>query len=538
MTREKIRPFDVRRSGTIFSEGAGAVVLEDARSSLARQGRPFVWLNGWATGNNGHHLTAPAPRGAGSRQVMEEALAVAGFAPDCVDHINAHGTGTHANDSTEAEAIEDVFGERGKSIPVTSVKGSLGHTLGAAGAIELIVSAQTLMKGIVPPTANYAEPDPACPLNVVTAPMKGAFGCVLSNSAGFGGCNAALVLTKTGAFAPEITAQAAAPVVAITGRGAISALGEGAEESDDAWREGESATFPLARFEIPGAAEAPLAGEAPEADLEACGVTPKPYLDPASRLLLSACGQALAAAKSDAPRKGIAVGTAWGCTETAARFFEDYIRKGPRFVRPFLFPHTYSNTAVSQAAMEWSLKGPHANFTTPGTASGLAFLSAVAAVREGLADLMVAGGADALSVPRFFAAGPHAAQQPLGEAGAAVALESAVSANARGADILGIVRGVALAADAKAAVTAALARAGLAAGDIGIWYADAASQGIVEKLRGKASCKAAATLCGDTAGAAFLLQLTLALGELKQGAAPVLIVASDVCAAVAAVITR
>ncbi len=283
MTKEKIRPFDANRSGTIFAEGAGAVVLESASACLARQGAVEGWLCGWATGNNGHHLTAPAARGAGSYQVMREALAIAGLPPDAVDHINAHGTGTKANDLTETQAFYDLFGPRAAEIPVTSVKSSLGHTLGAGGALELIVSVLTMTKGTIPPTVNHETPDPECPLTIVTAPAKGAFACVLSNSAGFGGCNAALVVTRRQPAGAAAAAGDPGEAV-VTGAGVVSALGVDRTECRAAWEEGESACFPLARFEYPDADEAPEVGEVPELDLAACGVTPKPYLDPCQSL--------------------------------------------------------------------------------------------------------------------------------------------------------------------------------------------------------------------------------------------------------------
>jgi 3-oxoacyl-(acyl-carrier-protein) synthase len=195
MSRDWVRPFDRNRSGTIFSEGAAAILLESQAACAARGGTPLATLPGWATGNNGHHMTAPAPRGAGSAQVMRQALRRAGIEPDAIDHVNAHGTGTKPNDSTEAQAIADVFGSRAASIPVTSIKSSIGHMLGAAGTIEAIASVLSLREGIVPPTTHFETPDPECPVDLVAnRPRPATLRYVLSNSAGIGGCNAALVL--------------------------------------------------------------------------------------------------------------------------------------------------------------------------------------------------------------------------------------------------------------------------------------------------------------------------------------------------------
>lgn len=231
MTKDAVRPFDVNRSGTVFSEGAAALVLESEESAGKRHAQIIAWMAGWATGNNGYHLTAPAPRGAGSRQVMEGALATAGMKPEEVGAIQAHGTGTKANDLTESQAIHDLFGEKAASIPVTSIKGALGHLLGASSSAEVIVAALSLQRHAIPPTMNCENPDPACGLDIVTA-NKGkaayAFDNVLCNAAGFGGCNAAILLTAQPPALPQ-TAPALAPVP-ITGIGAVCALGIGAEE--------------------------------------------------------------------------------------------------------------------------------------------------------------------------------------------------------------------------------------------------------------------------------------------------------------------
>lgn len=197
MAKEHVRPFDLNRSGTLFTEGAAALLLEAADTAGACHSPPLAELRGWATNNNGFHLTAPAPRGAGSRLVMQAALASGGIPLEAVDHINAHGTGTKPNDSTESQALLDLFGVRGGKIPVTSIKATLGHMLGAAGTVEAIASVLTLRDGIIPPTTHFETPDPDCPVNVVAnRSQTAAISCVLSNSAGIGGCNAAVVFTQ------------------------------------------------------------------------------------------------------------------------------------------------------------------------------------------------------------------------------------------------------------------------------------------------------------------------------------------------------
>ncbi|HRR34213.1 MAG TPA: beta-ketoacyl-[acyl-carrier-protein] synthase family protein [Kiritimatiellia bacterium] len=532
MAKDIVRPFDATRNGTIFTEGAAALVIERADLCAARGAEPLAWLRGWATGNNGHHMTAPAPRGAGSTAVMRAALAAAGIAPEAVDHINMHGTGTKPNDSTETQAVQDVFGDRAASIPVTSVKGLLGHMLGAAGSVELMVSVLSLRQGIIPPTGNFTTPDPECALDVVTSPRHVALQCVLSNSAGFGGCNAAAVLTRDAPASSHATSAETptpAPVV-ITGLGVISALGADAEENGASFQEQEPALFPLSRFAVPEAAEPPLAGEAPDADLAACGVAPKAYLDRASQLFLAACGMAFQKSRLDAAtlaslNAGIMGGTAWGCPSTAELFFADFILKGPRLVKPFLFPHAYANTAVSLAAMEWTLKGPHENVVAHETASGVALVEAFDQLRDGVAPVIAVCGADALSGVALNARAAAGDSAPLGEAAATLVLERADAAQARGACPLGHLLGCGLAPTVKASLQAALAQAGLTPDALCAAYVNAVGRDEAEGLLPGLSVVEPALLCGDVQGATSALHLALAL--LARPAGPVLVLTAE-----------
>lgn len=195
MTTDKIRPFDKNRAGTIFSEGAGAIVVENIEHARKRQARWYAEIAGYAMNNNAFHLTAPPRDGAGSARVMQEALLDAGLLPASVDHLNAHGTGTRDNDITETRAIKTVFGDYASKLPVTSNKSMIGHMMGAAGTAEAIASILTIRDGIIPPTINYETPDPECDLDYVpNVKRKTSVRVVLSNSAGIGGCNAAIVL--------------------------------------------------------------------------------------------------------------------------------------------------------------------------------------------------------------------------------------------------------------------------------------------------------------------------------------------------------
>lgn len=199
MTTDRVRPFDRRRNGTIFSEGAGALVLE-LEASARRRGAPVLAeVVGCGLTNNAFHLTAPDKEGEGLAEAMRAALADAGVQAHDVEHVNAHGTGTRYNDLTETLAIKAVLGRHARDVPVTSIKGSVGHMMGAAGSAEAIASVMSLQTGVLPPTLHYEEPDPDCDLDYVLQPRHvPRLRVVVSNSAGIGGCNAVVVLRRVG----------------------------------------------------------------------------------------------------------------------------------------------------------------------------------------------------------------------------------------------------------------------------------------------------------------------------------------------------
>ncbi len=190
-------PFDVRRSGFVAGEGGAVLVLESLEHALARGAKPIAEITGFGSTGDAYHMTAPNPTGEGIQRAMQQALDEGGFTVADLGHVNAHGTSTHANDATEAAALIALAGdELGRKIPITSVKGSLGHTLGAAGAVEAVVTALSVANQCVPPTAGFAQPDPECPVNVVSEPLQNYPQKVaLSNSLGFGGHNAVLAVS-------------------------------------------------------------------------------------------------------------------------------------------------------------------------------------------------------------------------------------------------------------------------------------------------------------------------------------------------------
>jgi len=198
------RPFRKDRMGLSLGEGAGVLVLERGAHASERGARPIAVLAGEASTCDAHHMTAPHPDGSGAASAIRLALLDAGVAPDDVDFVNAHGTGTPLNDSAEAAALKSVFGERLRSIPVTSTKALIGHLLGSAGAVEAVVTVYGLLVGEVHPMPDDGASDPGIPLRLVLGrPLRLARARhALSTSLAFGGANAALVFTRHGDQVP------------------------------------------------------------------------------------------------------------------------------------------------------------------------------------------------------------------------------------------------------------------------------------------------------------------------------------------------
>ena len=199
MTTKEVRPFDLNRSQTIFSEGAGILLLEERGHAEARGAAILAEVAGHGMNNNGHHITHPSPNGEGTVVAMQMALADAAMAPDEIDHINAHGTGTKLNDNTETAAIKTVFGKRAYDIPINAIKSMIGHVMGAASAVEAIASVLSIRHGVIPPTIHYETPDPECDLSYVpNEKIEMTVDTVLNNAAGIGGCNAVVIFRRCG----------------------------------------------------------------------------------------------------------------------------------------------------------------------------------------------------------------------------------------------------------------------------------------------------------------------------------------------------
>lgn len=518
-----VLPFSAERGGTVFAEGAAAMILEAVTDGADDR---HVSVCGWATGNNGFHLTAPSPRAAGSMNVMRRAMEMSGAEPEALAFVSAHGTGTRANDQTEAEAFCDLLGDRLRSVPVAAFKSSSGHLLGAAGVFEAAIAAMALREGIVPPVANVPDADPSIPpVALVTgSPKRISGGLALVNSAGFGGCNAALALVRNyGDFKSQISnlrwvSAGETNRIAIRSCGFLSALGIGIEEAEAVWSEGESALmdygYGVALGRVPDFATATILP------------TAKAYLDRQCLLALSASALAMrdAGLSVASERFGVSFGTALGPSATAARFASDCMEKGLRLARPMLFPHTYANAAASLASIEWSLRGHHANFAGGPNASTFALIAAVDALRRGQCDAMLAGGAESFA--------SNEAVDGAGE-GAAVFTLAREADGCSGTAPLGHIIGTWI--GGADAITSAVAEAGLSASDIAAAYVAPSLEDAVHDMDGfRGRVVYPSVMYGDTNGASGAMALATALIDSEEG--PVLVATTDGTGTIAAIV--
>jgi 3-oxoacyl-[acyl-carrier-protein] synthase II len=191
------RPFDRDRDGFVMGEGAAVLILEERGRAIARGARIYAEVLGYGMTNDGHHMTAPRPDGSQAARAMRLALADAHVEANEIGYVNAHGSSTPLNDPTETLAVKQVLGDHAYRVPVSGTKGYYGHALGASGAIEAAICALALERGWLPPTVNLASPDPACDLDYMAGAGRAAKPeTIISNSFGFGGINASLVMRR------------------------------------------------------------------------------------------------------------------------------------------------------------------------------------------------------------------------------------------------------------------------------------------------------------------------------------------------------
>ena len=427
---EPCRPFDRSRRGLNLGEGAGFLLLERQDAAARRNVTPLAELAGATLGSEGHHITNPEPGGANAARVIAAALARAGLGPGELDYVNAHGTATPLNDSTESQALVTVLGDELSRVPVSSSKGQLGHTLGAAGAIEAAITAMVVQRRILPPTIGLSDPDPACPLaHIFKARPVTRVRAALSNSFGFGGMDSAVVMTE-----PELSrpVRRATRKVVLTGASVVTARGIETGPSLDALLSAKET-----RGLIPDAALALDAAKARRFDRSA-----KLCVVAARDAVADADGQGRAL---DRRSVGVAYGSAFGAVDESAAFVHRLFEKGPRLASPFDFPNLVPSSPIGNASIYLGLHGPSLATADLRSSGESAVLSAVELVAMGEAEAMVAGGitvrselVDAVFFPLF---DDHASTGKRSEIAAAVVVEAADGARERGAHVFASIDG-------------------------------------------------------------------------------------------------
>ena len=380
LTATRCAPFSTS-VGTTLGEGAGFMVLERADDASARDANVHAYLSGCGLSGDAWHETSPDPKGSGIERAIRAALADASAAPDSIEYVNAHGSGTSANDGAEWLGIRRAIGEHACSIPVSSTKGALGHAQGAAGVLEGIVTVLSMQHGVVPPTLNLIAPRPHVTTDPVPGPLPRARATTraLSINSAFGGANVAIILDRT----PSAQHRLREPI-ALRGFGLVGAFGCGMaafRDADDEQRRGRGRVAPF-----------DLRAHLPTADARA--------LDPSARSLATATALALADSgirlRGDArDRTGLLVGQRRASPVSLQAFFDSITANGLPNLSAVAFARVVLNAAAGACTKLHSLRGPLSAITCGG-GSGLAAIVVAAellATRSDV-DAMIAGGVD------------------------------------------------------------------------------------------------------------------------------------------------
>lgn len=397
-----------RSDGLSLGEGAAIVVLEPWDRAVERGATILGELLGFGTSADAYHPSAPDPSGRGASLAMRRALAQGGISPDQVSYVNGHGTATPANDAMERKAMRTVFGERAPEVPCSSTKSQVGHTLGAAGAIETLVSVLAAHHDVLPPTVNFDETVESDLDFVPNRARPHPVDVVVSNSYAFGGSNASIVVGKPGKVAPVFTPARPDEDVVVTGIGAVGALGVGVEEWWSAMEAGECGLTTIPAFRGTGL-ERYLGGPTP--DLRPKGFAPAGVwrkLDVLGRISLAASRLAWRDAEIDlspAEMENVALyfGTNAGSIEHT-ELFDRGARAGAAQANPILFPNAVLNSAAGHVCTALGLRGPTCTFTTGGASAVLALTYAADLIRQGDIDVALVMAGDTLYETMFTAA--------------------------------------------------------------------------------------------------------------------------------------
>jgi 3-oxoacyl-[acyl-carrier-protein] synthase II len=421
------RPFDARRDGLTLGEGAAFLLLETESAARARGAHVLGFLSGWSVGAEAHHITHPEPTGATAARLIQSALGRAGLSACDIDYVNAHGTATLANDAMEARALSAALGSELQRVSVSSSKGQLGHTLGAAGALEAAITLLALDRGVLPPTGGLEQPDPELALTHVMGrgqprPLRAA----LSSSFGFGGTGAVLVFEHA---ATDSRREGALPEARLVVTAAVTIGRSGVVEAEHNSRYVQSADAALAPID-------PLA---------ALDAARSRRFDRVSALVTLGAERVLSAARLAPEGVGLVAGTAFGNVERSVAFLERAFERGPRFASPADFPHLVPSAPSGNASIYAGLSGPVVAVSDVSTSAEAALEVAAAFVSLGLASAVVAGSAEAEDriVARVLAP-LHAGRAPGSDEGSGwVLVEASRSARLRGARVLAEIRQIA-----------------------------------------------------------------------------------------------
>ena len=542
LSPEPAAPYSRDRKGLSLGEGSAMLVL--MRSDLARRHglAEMAEIAGLGLSADGYHPTAPHPEGAGASRAVQAALLAAGVSPAEVGYVNSHGTGTAKNDPAETKAMKLGLGPAIQSAAVSSTKSMIGHLLGAAGAVEGMVTVNALVSQLAPPTANFTEPDPECDLDYVAntaRPLRTQV--AVSNNFAFGGANASVVITRGRSAPPP---EPGSERVVITGVGALTPAGLDAAALWDAVAAGRDCTT---------AEDGTRIGRV---DLDAGAFLPakvRRRMDRLGVFSLVAAQLALACAKLELDdenrnRVGAILGTGVGPMESMELFSRPLFEDGPRAANPAVFPNTVYNAATGQVAMNVGAVGPTTTLTAGHAAGASAIVYATDVLARGQADAMLAIGADTLTpavIDAYRAIGSaHPDGFALSEAGVALLLERHAHADRRGARALAEVLGYGIAGDglgvgrwdregrgAERSMRLALERAGLEPADVatvwssqsGLESADLAERQALARVFGagdRPGILAPRMILGEPMGAGAPLSAALAAEGWTRGERP------------------
>ena len=498
MSADKCAPFSLPL-GLTLGEGAGFVVLEPPARAEARGARSLATLLGYGLSGDAYHETAPEPTGTGVARAVGAALADAGVTSEQIGYVNAHGTGTAANDPAEQRALQRVLGARAAEVPVSSSKSYLGHAQGAAGILEVLVTILAMDRQVVPPTLHFSRPRHGCSMDAVgeARPRAWSYSHAVCTNSAFGGANAAVVIGRAAAGEPGPARTRDRASIEVLGVGAVGAHGADADHMARALEAGR-----------------PLDGRVPPLEIQRLVRSADPRgMDPSARFLTAAAAGALADAGIKVrgalrERTGLVVGVSSLSAESAREFHHSIQRRGLARLSAPAFARMVLHAPAGFCSMNLALRGPASTVTT-GEGSGLVALAYSAHLlshRED-ADLLVAGGLDELGDDPLPGRGEGAACLVLGRAG--------VRPRPGATAVAGW--GLAGPGDLDIAVARALDMAGLEADDLGEAFgADEAH--VLETALGRAIPRRdPSSVLGHAPAAGPALACVAAVQALRQG---------------------